>query len=49
MAGKKRPLIELFEQAVQESEDENGLNPDTDLSWNNHDDHEPDYESDYHE
>ncbi len=49
MADKSRELTEMFEDAVQELEDENCLNPDTDLSWENMDDCEPDFESDYHE
>lgn len=49
MADQKRELTELFEEAVQELEDEDALNPDNDLSWENSDSHEPNFESDYHE
>lgn len=49
MAGERQDLTELFEEAVQELEDEGGLNPDSDLSWDQLDQHEPDFESDYHE
>lgn len=49
MAHKDRELIDAFEEALQELEDEASLNPDSDLSWENHENHEPDFESDYHE
>lgn len=48
MAGESN-LKELMEEVIQELEDDEALNPERDLSWDQFDDHEPDFESGYHE